>query len=228
MPNAIRILPIAVLAALAVGLPGAGRADTPVLNAEVGAPTSPNAFRITLTDAGGAKVTQLDPGTYTIVVHDYADEHNFHLFGPGVDQATDVAGTGTVTWTVTIKNGLYTFVCDAHPASMKGTFFGGTPPAAPGRLNGRVGPRRTISLRSASGARVRTVAAGRWKIVVRDATAVDNFHLVGPGVNRRTGVRARGTSSWTVALSKGTYRYFSDRHRTLRGSFTVVAKPPIA
>jgi hypothetical protein len=31
-----------------------------------------------------------------------------------------------------------------------------------------------------------------------------------------------------VTLAQGRYRYFSDRHRTLRGSFTVVAKPPIA
>ena len=33
-----------------------------------------------------APVTQLDPGTYEIIVRDLSDEHNFHLIGPGVER----------------------------------------------------------------------------------------------------------------------------------------------
>jgi hypothetical protein len=82
-------------------------------------------YSISLTQ-NGTKVTHLDPGTYTITVTDQADIHNFHLFGPGVNQSTDVAGTGTTTWTVTFTDGTYTYVCDAHPAQMLGKFTVGT------------------------------------------------------------------------------------------------------
>jgi plastocyanin len=77
----------------------------------------------------GAKVTHLAPGDYTITVVDASDIHNFHLFGPGVSEATDVETTGTTTWNVTFQNGTYTYDCDAHPASMIGRFtVGDTPP----------------------------------------------------------------------------------------------------
>ena len=82
-------------------------------------------YSISLTQ-NGTKVTHLDPGTYTINVNDQADIHNFHLFGPGVNQATDVEGTGTTTWTVAFTDGTYTYVCDAHPAQMVGKFTIGT------------------------------------------------------------------------------------------------------
>ena len=61
-------------------------------------------------------------GTYTLKVDDQATSHNFHLTGPGgVDVMTDIGGTGTKTFTVKLEPGTYTFVCDAHPTSMKGT-----------------------------------------------------------------------------------------------------------
>ena len=71
-------------------------------------------------------MTHLDPGTYTINVNDQADIHNFDLFGPGVKESTGVDTTGTTTWTVTFTDGTYTYVCDAHPASMIGKFTVGT------------------------------------------------------------------------------------------------------
>jgi plastocyanin len=62
------------------------------------------------------------PGTYTLTVDDQSASHNFHLTGPGgVDVATDVGGTGTETFEVTLQNGTYTFVCDPHASSMRGT-----------------------------------------------------------------------------------------------------------
>jgi plastocyanin len=60
-------------------------------------------------------------GTYTIIVHDESNIHNFHLTGPGVNKLTSVVKVYTTTWTVTLKKGTYTFVCDPHAAIMKGT-----------------------------------------------------------------------------------------------------------
>jgi plastocyanin len=78
-------------------------------------------FTITLTQ-NGQPVEQLAAGTYTIVVDDKADIHNFHLTGPGVDKATDVSGTGKEMWTVDLKPGTYHFQCDPHASSMQGDF----------------------------------------------------------------------------------------------------------
>ena len=61
-------------------------------------------------------------GTSTVAVDDQSDIHNFHLTGPGVDESTDVGGTGASTWNVTLGGGTYTFVCDPHADSMNGSF----------------------------------------------------------------------------------------------------------
>ena len=79
-------------------------------------------FDISLTDADGAAVSTLSPGEYTIEVNDQSDIHNFHLTGPGVDEMTDVGGTGTETWTVTFEAGSYHFQCDPHASTMNGDF----------------------------------------------------------------------------------------------------------
>ena len=96
---------------------GTGGATGTTLDGSVGP-----GFDISLKDASGNDVTTLTPGTYTIDVNDQADIHNFHLTGPGVDEATDVSGTGTTTWTVTLQDGTYTFQCDPHASSMNGSF----------------------------------------------------------------------------------------------------------
>jgi hypothetical protein len=119
----MRLLPL-VLVLLVASLTGAARADTPALTGEVGLGES---FSITLKDASGAVVKHLDPGTYTLVVHDHSADHNFHLFGPGgVDVSTDIGRTGDSTFTVTLVDGTYRYVCDAHATSMKGAFTVGT------------------------------------------------------------------------------------------------------
>jgi plastocyanin len=221
------ILPT-LLAALV--LSSSASADNPVLTGDVGLN---DAFAITLQDVGGNAVTHLDPGTYTLVIHDHSAIHNFHLFGPGTSAtvaSTDVEFVGDMTFTIMLADGTYTFVCDAHPTVMKGTFTVGTVPAPPppppnpsstptprtARLTASVGPGAHIAVRGVAGLR-----PGKVAITVRDASAVDSFRLVGPGVNRATGVAFRGTVSWTVALKVGTYRFRSDRHPQLRGSFTV-------
>jgi plastocyanin len=79
-------------------------------------------FEISLTGSDGQAVSTLTPGTYTIDVNDQSDIHNFHLTGPGVDEMTDVGGTGTTTWTVTLQDGSYHFQCDPHASTMNGDF----------------------------------------------------------------------------------------------------------
>jgi plastocyanin len=79
-------------------------------------------FEISLTGADGAAVTTLAAGAYTINVDDKSDIHNFHLTGPGVDEATEVGGTGMTTWDVTLQAGSYHFQCDPHSSTMNGDF----------------------------------------------------------------------------------------------------------
>lgn len=61
-------------------------------------------------------------GKITLVVSDRSSIHNFHLRGPGVNVKTSVPATGTRTFNITLKKGKYTFLCDPHPTSMKGSF----------------------------------------------------------------------------------------------------------
>jgi hypothetical protein len=179
-------------------------------------------FGIFLKDSSGVAVTHLDAGTYTLLVHDLSEEHNFHLTGPGVDVTTDVAFTGDQTFTITITNGTYDYVCDVHSSTMHGRFTGGTTPPpttttslpAPRPLTLRVGPGRTLAAPA-------HLAKGRYAITVRDASAADNLHLKGLGVDRKTGVAFKGVAHWTVTLKAGSYRVFSDAHRTLTRTIRV-------
>jgi hypothetical protein len=212
------LLPIVLAAVL---LPGAANSAPKgiTLTATVGP-----GFTIRLVDATGSVVRQLDAGDYSITIRNLsaAQEHNFHLSGPGVNRASAFDNM-TVTWDVTLVNGTYNFKCDAHPATMKGSFHVGPLPPAPKRLNGKVGPKRTITLRTASGAMVKTLKAGAYRIAVRDATKADNFHLLGPGVNKKTGVKFRGTVTWRLKLKAGKHTVRSDAHRTLRRTFRVTS-----
>jgi plastocyanin len=208
-----RILLGALLAAMF--LPSAlARADNPKLVATVG---RNDTFSISLQDASGRAVTSLDPGTYDIAVHDLSEEHNFHLVGPGVDQATDVASVQDATWTVTLANGTYRFQCDAHSATMRGRFTVGTVATPPTVLKASVGPKLRITVQP------KAVAAGPARITVVDRSRADNFHLVGQGVNRKTGVAFRGRVTWSVTLQAGRYSYRSDKHKRLRGALTVTS-----
>jgi plastocyanin len=61
-------------------------------------------------------------GKYTLVVSDKSSIHNFHLTGAGVNVKTSVAAVGSKTFTITLKKGKYTFLCDPHASTMKGSF----------------------------------------------------------------------------------------------------------
>jgi plastocyanin len=63
------------------------------------------------------------PGKITLVVSDKSSIHNFRLKGPGVNVKTTVAFTGTKTFkNLVLKKGKYTFVCDPHASTMRGSF----------------------------------------------------------------------------------------------------------
>ena len=89
------------------------------------------------------------------------------------------------------------------------------------KLTGTVGPGFTITLKKGT-TKVAKLKAGKYKIVIKDLASTHNFHLSGPGVNKKTSVGAKGTSTWTVTLKKGTYRYVCDPHASImKGKFTV-------
>src|SRR5689334_23199542 len=93
--------------------------------------------------------------------------------------------------------------------------------AATTTLAGVDGPGFTISLKK-GGKKVTSLKAGKVKIVIKDLSNIHNFHLSGPGVNKKTGVSAQGTFTWTVTLKKGTYKYVCDPHAAImKGSFKV-------
>jgi len=78
-----------------------------------------------------------------------------------------------------------------------------------------------ISLRDANGNAITQLAPGTYDISVSDRSEAHNFHLTGPGVNKKTGLKTRGKATWTVTLVPGVYTYRSDKTKKLRGSFIV-------
>ena len=89
----------------------------------------------------------LPQGAYKLEIDDNSAIHNFHLtdndflLGPSFSCvpvttcATDIADTGHETWIVNFTTGgdPVTYQCDAHPATMKGTFTISGPPPPPPR-----------------------------------------------------------------------------------------------
>ena len=159
-------------AATLVAVPG--QAAGPVLNGTVGP-----GFTISLTQ-NGAPVTKLAPGEYTVSVGDNSAIHNFHLFGPGVEQKTAIEYTGNTSWDVTFSAGTYNFVCDAHAYDMEGTFTVGSGSTtssavvesvrvtATGRRSSRVVAVR-VDLRRAATVRARLVRGGKTLASLRRA-----------------------------------------------------------
>ena len=94
--------------------------------------------------------------------------------------------------------------------------------AATPKLVGTDGPGYTVEVTKA-GKDVKKLAAGTYRIVVRDKSSAHNFHLIGPGVSKKTGVGFVGTKTWTVKLKKGKYTYQCDVHASqgMKGSFRV-------
>jgi plastocyanin len=89
-------------------------------------------------------------------------------------------------------------------------------------LKGEVGPGFKIEVEK-SGKDLKTIKAGKYKIKVEDKSSIHNFHLIGPGLNKKTSVSFQGQTTWTITLKKGKYTYQCDPHATsgMKGTFRV-------
>lgn len=91
-----------------------------------------------------------------------------------------------------------------------------------GRLIGEVGPSFKIEV-TKNGKDVEKLKAGTYRIKIEDKSSFHNFHLMGPGVNKKTAVPFTGDKTWIVKLKPGRYTYQCDPHalRGMRGHFKV-------
>jgi plastocyanin len=88
-------------------------------------------------------------------------------------------------------------------------------------LTGTVGPGFTITLKNHTKV-VKVLAPTKYAFTINDKSGIHNFHLTGPGVNKKTTVGGTGTTHWTLTLRKGTYKYVCDPHASsMHGSFVV-------
>lgn len=101
--------------------------------------------------------------------------------------------------------------------------------AAPIKLAATVGPGFTIRL-TKGGKAIKSLKAGTYRITVRDRSPIHNFHLSGPGFNKRTQVPFTGTVIWkNVKLKKGAYKFVCDPHASvMKGSFKVGAATKVS
>ena len=118
-----RAIPAAVAAAacglgLAVANPSTAAPATKAVQASVGP-----GFTINVA-AGGKTVTKLKKGIhYRFVVNDGSPIHDFHLTGPGMNRIlTSVDFTGTKSFILTFRKGVYRYFCDPHSSVMHGSF----------------------------------------------------------------------------------------------------------
>ncbi len=106
---------LAAAAAAALLVPASSQAATR-LTASVGPGFTINILK------GGKAVKRLKPGRYVIVVRDRSNIHNFHIRGRGVNKMTSVPFVGRKSFRVTLKRGVYRYLCDPHPTTMRGRF----------------------------------------------------------------------------------------------------------
>jgi hypothetical protein len=204
-------LPFAAIAAFLVGTAGA---EGELLIATVG---TNDGTDIVLAYADGRRVTELVPGTYTVRVRDRSRLHNFHLASNTdrtVDFRTELEFVGEQDFTVTFQDRTrYAYACEPHWQTMNGEFFVLSPSAPPPPPRAVKTLRATVSLSGRASLSARSVAAGRFRIVVRDRSPRHNFRLAGRGLNRTTGADFRGAVTWRVRLGRGVYRFGSDAKR---------------
>jgi hypothetical protein len=119
------ILALAILAAASLTAAGSAFShvsSTPTLKGVVGP-----GYSIKLTK-GGKKIESLKAGTYTFVISDRSNFHNFTVerekpSRPKIEMhLTGTAFTGTKTVKMTLKRGSWSFYCSNHEAQMHGDF----------------------------------------------------------------------------------------------------------
>ena len=112
----------AAVAAVTCGLALAGTSPAAPAPKAVQGSVGPG-FTISLT-AGGKTVSKLKAGVpYRLVINDRSSIHDFHIAGPGMNRMlTSVDFTGTKSFVLTLRKGVYRFFCDPHAAVMHGSF----------------------------------------------------------------------------------------------------------
>jgi hypothetical protein len=92
------------------------------------------------------------------------------------------------------------------------------------KLYGRSGPGFFIKLTNFNFVLVKRLKPGMYTFTIQDRSTTHDFHLKGPGVDKKTAIDYLGTKKWVrVKLKRGTYRYWCDAHKTqMHGSFKVV------
>ena len=91
------------------------------------------------------------------------------------------------------------------------------------KLYAQAGPGFTITLKNKQFVPVHSLKRGTYTFVIQDRSTIHNYHLKGPGVDKKTSVPFLGTKTWTkVKLKKGKYTFVCDPHKSnMHGSFTV-------
>jgi hypothetical protein len=206
----VRKVVLLLLVPVALGSSPAGGSDLTQLVGTVGP-----GFTIDLADANGKHVDVLMEGRYQFVVHDLSDVHNFALGSVTTNTRLFTGGiafVGDETFTLDLAPGSYAYACSAHPDVMNGRFrvLATAPsPVATKTLSAKV-TSRVVSLSA------KAVTAGPYKLTVADRSRTRNFHVVGPGVNKRTGKKFTGSATWRLDLSAGRYKFGSDPNLTGR------------
>ena len=223
------------------GTHDSGAAVSSTMHASVGP-----GFVVSLTYDDGTAVLTPPAGSYRIVVDDVANDHNFHLLGPGVDMATGTEQIGSATWTVTFQNNSrYTYLCDIHPAEMNGAFSVGTPSStSPSPTSGTTRPPTTGSTNNTGtaaltgsvgtstatllfgGKRATSLKAGTYRVTITDSSAKAGFKLqrIGFAATTLTTPAFVGKRVTTLKLTTGKWKYYSSTRVASAVVFTVTAK----
>lgn len=91
-------------------------------------------------------------------------------------------------------------------------------------LKGEVGPGFTIEVEKGN-TDLKTIKAGTYSMKIQDKSSIHNFHLIGPGLNKKTSVSFTGETTWRIKLKPGRYTYQCDPHASsgMKGRFRVTA-----
>ena len=81
----------------------------------------------------------------------------------------------------------------------------------------------TIALVDNSGKPVTSLEAGAYRVKVTDPASYHNFHLTGPGVDKRTSIFGTGKVTWDLVLRSGTYTFVCDPHPQMVGDVSIAA-----
>jgi plastocyanin len=89
-------------------------------------------------------------------------------------------------------------------------------------MKATVGPGFTISVTAGTKKGNFVAQPGTYTITVYDKSNIHNFHLIGPGVNKKTSVAGVGKTTWKLKLKTGTYKYVCDPHASImKGKFRI-------